>query len=148
MSTGCRDRGEMWGRCRRGSRGDVREIAARRGEVQAWIEGRGGEVQAWIEGRGGEVQAWIEGRGGEVQARIEGRCGRGAGVDRREMCARLRRGGERLLAQRPLEPLVTVAPRGRACCLKVETPQLWGGLRRAPEATVSLQDAQAALWAA
>ena len=32
--------------------------------------------------------------------------------------------------------------------LKVETPHFWGGLRRAPEAMVSLQAAQAALWGA
>jgi hypothetical protein len=29
---------------------------------------------------------------------------------------------------------------------KVENPHLWASLRRAPEAMVSLQDAQAALW--
>ena len=28
-----------------------------------------------------------------------------------------------------------------ACWLKVEHPQLWGGLRRGPEATASVQDA-------
>ena len=36
----------------------------------------------------------------------------------------------------------------RAWWLKVENPQLWGGLRRAPEAMVSFQAAQAALWGA
>ena len=35
-----------------------------------------------------------------------------------------------------------------ACGLKVEHPQLWGGRRRAPEAMVSFQAAQAALWGA
>ena len=36
----------------------------------------------------------------------------------------------------------------RAWWLKVESPRLWGGLRRAPEAKVSFQAAQAALWGA
>ena len=35
-----------------------------------------------------------------------------------------------------------------ACWLKVEIRQLWAGLRRAPEASVSFQAAQAALWGA
>ena len=34
---------------------------------------------------------------------------------------------------------------GQACWSRAENPQLWGGLRRAPEATASFQDAPAAL---
>ena len=40
------------------------------------------------------------------------------------------------------------AQRDVAWWWKVEHPQLWGGLRRAAEATVSFQAAQAALWVA
>jgi hypothetical protein len=36
----------------------------------------------------------------------------------------------------------------RTWWLKAEIAQLWASLRRAPEATVSLQDAPAALWGA
>ena len=46
------------------------------------------------------------------------------------------------------EHLVCVAcveERRSACWLKMENPQLWGGLRRDPEATASLQAAQPAL---
>ena len=38
-----------------------------------------------------------------------------------------------------------LAEQGQAWWLKVEHPQLWAGLRRAPEAMVSFQAAQAAL---
>ena len=37
------------------------------------------------------------------------------------------------------------AEKAKACWLKVETPQLWASLRRAPEAMVSFQAAQATL---
>ena len=45
-----------------------------------------------------------------------------------------------------VEPVLLV--HGEAWWLKAENLQPWGGLRRAPEATVSLRDAQAALWGA
>ena len=41
--------------------------------------------------------------------------------------------------------LVHGRERETACSSKVGTPQLWGGLRRVPEATDGFQDAQAAL---
>ena len=42
----------------------------------------------------------------------------------------------------------SLCPRTMPVGLNVENPQLWGGLRRAPEATVSFLSAQAALWGA
>ena len=41
---------------------------------------------------------------------------------------------------------IEAAPMPHAWCVKVERPQLWGGSRRAPEATASFTAAQAAFW--
>ena len=53
---------------------------------------------------------------------------------------------QRLLEQRQLREWDDELAGGAAWWLKVESPQLWGGLRRAPEAMVRFQAAQAALW--
>ena len=47
-----------------------------------------------------------------------------------------------------LSALASVPCPEKTWWLKVENHQLWGGLRRAPEATASFQAAQAALWVA
>ena len=74
--------------------------------------------------------------------------GRGRRVHLAEPCAA--EGGalreRREVVEFIVEPVLLV--HGEAWWLKAENLQPWGGLRRAPEATVSLRDAQAALWGA
>ena len=126
-----------WWCCRRWRRGWV----GASGGAGSGGDGRGGRVGGLAEtgGEGGEVR--LLARGAERRRDLrEPRVIRA----RLEATRRVDAGGEVGRHQRRQRAAERVAWRSKAD----ETPQLWGGLRRATGATASPQDAQAALWGA